>query len=122
MAKEYKSWEILKMIQEHKLNPGDVITAYNNTEFRIGDDGCIFYDNRATGMEMPSSYLMPGHYFIIPEKEVTFMEAVNSGKLIKPITWTGYYPLNMICEKLAGNLNRDIKSLITQLWNIKEED
>ena len=122
MAKEYKSWEILKMIQEHKLNPGDIIVAHNDYEFKIGDDGCIFYDNRANGMEMPSSYLKPGHYFTIKQKPVTFIEAVNSGKAIKPVTWANYYLLDCICEKLSDSANSNIRILLNGLWNIKMED
>ena len=122
MAKEYKSWEILKMIQEHKLNPGDRIVSDNNIEFKISDDVCIFYDNRANGMEMPSSYLKPSCFFTIKQKPVTFIKAVNSGKAIKPVTWANYYLIDKICEKLAGNLCSDVRVLINGLWNIKMED
>ena len=121
MAKEYKSWEILKMIQEHKLNPGDIILSDNQIDFKINNDRCLLY-NKSCREEMPSSYLKPEHTFTIKEKEVSFIEAVNSGKAIKPITWDNYYLLDKICEKLAGNLCSDVRVLINGLWNIKMED
>ena len=121
MAKEYKSWEILKMIQEHKLNPGNTIISDNHIPFRVGPDGTILY-NKACREEMPSSYLKPGCFFTIEEKPVTFIEAVNSGKAIKPVTWDNYYLIDNICRRLSDNLNSDIKTLINGLWNIKMED
>jgi len=122
MAKEYKSWEILKMIQEHDLSVGDIIIGYAQQEFEIDYEGVIRYSRNNKGNEAPSSYFMPGHYFTIKQKPVTFIEAVNSGKAIKPVTWANYYLIDKICEKLAGNLCSDVRVLINGLWNIKMED
>ena len=121
MAKEYKPWEILKMIQEHKLNPGDRIIGHAQQEFEIDFEGVIRYSINNKGNEAPSSYFIPGHNFTIKQKPFTFMEAVNSGKLIKPVNWVGYYPIDTLCKKLASNSPNKIKSLITQLWNIQED-
>jgi hypothetical protein len=53
---------------------------------------------------------------------VPFMEAANSGKLIRHEEWTEFYPLYDALELMGGPANNDnAKKLLNGKWLIKED-
>jgi hypothetical protein len=86
--KEYKGWEIVKLISEKKIKEGTkIIKHYDNNfpddkVFIIGENTVNYEDGRT---DVNCSYLSNRGYFTIEETPVSFMEAIASDKRIKVI-------------------------------------
>lgn len=88
--KQYKGWEIAKMICEGKLKDGDTIQNEMNIKFKISDESLIFdgdFGTNRKGHEAFSSWLSnKSSLFKIIQQPVSFVEAIkaySTGKNIR---------------------------------------
>lgn len=92
IVKEYKGWEILKMIEEGELKPKDKVIANGNFEFYVSETGTLRYSSN--GHEIDSSYFNNSNkYILVEEVSVSFMEAAKAfseGKTIECKREEGY--------------------------------
>lgn len=131
--KQYKGWEIAKMICEGTLKEGDILkrSGFDTKIFKVVSKH-LEYDNSDT--ELGSSFLASndGVYEIIP-KPVSFDEAINAGlegKMIKVEhyslndSWNNiYFRINKIFEMLGKATLGGIPSIIKEgEWYIKESE
>lgn len=126
----FKSWEIAMLIHEKILPQGTIVKwadeCSTHFEFTYTLDGkSIRGDN---GKEMGCSMFTSDHDYVIvsiPDQEVTFLEAVNSGKLIRyeyEYARDGFEPLGDCLEILSQKYTSDkIRKIIDEgKWFIKK--
>lgn len=125
----FRSWEIAKLIHEKLLPQG--------TKLKWADDCSTHFEFVYTvngksirgdaGQEMGCSMFTSDHDYVIvnpPDQEVTFLEAVNSGKLIRyeyEDARDGFEPLGDSLEILSQKYTSDkIRKIIDEgKWFIK---
>lgn len=114
VGKQYKGWEILKMIEGGKLKDEDVVTD------RKGEDNEVGYliHNRVI------DYITQYQPFTVktPEKHyLTFDEARKTGKKFKYKGWDKYCNLNDILNFLSGMDNKVINNRLDEcVWEVEE--
>lgn len=128
MSKQYKGWEIAKLIGEGKLKEGTLLKRVDwgfRKNFEVRGHHLEF---EGEGKELGSSYLSTreGLYEIVP-KSVNFMEIVNSKmqcrvEYEKYEIYTNYFSLNDILRFLTEK-EFNIKEIIKEgKWYIEESE
>jgi len=101
--KTYKTWEIIKKLEE---NP-----SLNIESRQPGEE-------KFTAHTFHDTFLKSE--FKIVEKPVTFMEAINSGKRIKPINFPVYKCYEDLLCFLSACSGKEIIRVFNDKWNIEE--
>lgn len=128
--KEYKGWEIAKMICEGTLKDGDMIENQYEDTFEIKNYHLVYKDNEK---ELGSSYFGGDFNYKIVPQPVSFEEAINfglEGKMIKVKhyslndSWNDrYFRVNKIFEMLSRATLGGIPYIIKEgKWYIKESE
>lgn len=124
--KQYQGWEILKMINEGKLEEGTtLIDDWNATEYTIKKkyDHLILAFKSTNGLDVIVDSLLL-RTFTIKEKEyLTFDEARKSQKRFKHRHMNDYsYNIWMVLKQLSFYCPSDINKMLDEkAWEIEEE-
>mgnify|MGYP001485585924 CR=1 FL=1 len=127
--KEYRGWEILKMIDEGELEPGDKVLADNEFEFYVSNTGTLRYSSGRA--EVGASYFNKIKYTLVIRKlvEVSFTEAIKAYSEGKTIISKGYktytYEPNDEYEdfeqmKSVESAGLSAKEILESKWFIKD--
>lgn len=112
----YKSWEIVKMIQDGILKDHDIIIDKYNKWYRVKDirtgeyETDLFFDDE------------DNVFTIRTRKYVTFDEAIKSKKYLKYKEWNVFESLKDALYKLGDQyLSREINNMINEkAWEIED--
>lgn len=126
--KEYKGWEIAKMICEGELKEGNMIENQYEDIFEIKNHHLVYKDSEK---ELGSSYFGGDFNYKIIQQPVSFDQAINAGlegKMIKVKhyslndSWNNiYFRINKIFEMLGKATLGGIPSIIKEgEWYIEE--
>jgi hypothetical protein len=121
--REYKGWEILKMINDDILKENDELLWNNTLLLYIDKYGNLIYEGENT--EAGNSILNSIFTFTIKEKEpeyLTFDEARKTGKKFKYKTWRYYYyGLHDILDILTYHSDDKINRMLDEkAWEVEE--
>lgn len=112
--KTYKTWEAIKMIEENRE------LKFEDKNRRIlasENDGslvCRYVGTRSL-IDLLQSWTLV-------QKPVTYMEAINSNKLIKADQWDGYHQIDWVLRQCGHEIPSDALILINGKWFIESED
>jgi hypothetical protein len=119
--KQYKGWEVLKMIDEGDLKEGSELISdygYGYIVKKFGSqDNTLVLSNKSDSITYLQSPALQMRTFIIKEKEyLNFDEARNSNKKFKYKDWNSFMTIGDIMFKLCSDYH---DAEITKLLNEK---
>ncbi len=111
--KTYRTWLAVKMLTENRK----LKFKNNNDEIlkRVYDVPQV---NAYSGNKELLLYLTTNWELV--QEPVTFMEAINSGKRIKPVNWKTYQTLRVILDNLKCREYSDQVETINGKWFIED--
>ena len=111
--KTYKTWEMIKELTE---NPNKIFKNQYGEEIRVLPDNDLFFEG-----ENGYNFISITDEWEEVKEPVTFMEAINIGKCIKPATWdTDYWDLSLLMHALSDYDDEDIREIINGEWYIED--
>jgi hypothetical protein len=122
--KEYKGWEIAKMICEGELKEGDLIQNEYGDIFEIKNHHLVYCES---DKELGSSYFGGDFNYKILQKPVDFMDVVNSGKRCRveyPNAPEGSWHLDDMLYWLGSESSSELCAEIIKKgkWYIEEDE
>ena len=134
--KKYKGWEIAKLISEGKLEGRTIQKVTNshgiackelNMFFNVSSE-MVFHKG---GNEGGSSFLTNGKVeYILPQEPVTFMDCVNSDRLIRVeheisdrLMGKGVYWIDVVMHRISTLSSTDMRKVILEgKWYLEEAE